>query len=217
MVVNNLSNIKTYFNLQPTINEIFFISYIHKRMIELAGKEINEDTKIQKIRVKVIHKLHLPVLTFWYLYGATSLAEPKQEISWSADEIWGYGISHQLINGLKREDLDSNIVDAIKSYNRISSQSARRKQYQELDNSLYICIYKIEQTIKRDLSTLITQVIKLLQELDIEIPIDHDYSICKEVLFEIIIFLKRLDINKEDITKWPIKKLLTDFLLSLKE
>lgn len=206
--------LKTYFkgSFESTPEENFYVSYIMKKI-----KEIHPDMcplAVQKVVVDVVKKLNLPVLTFWYLHGETSMFPPDQVIVPTSEEIFS-GASSSGFEVMKKEEIDEQISQSSPLFAGLDFPRVKKKQYTLYKNEFYQAMYELDELTKSDLDHYSKDFIDLLTRVRTYLPAEKEYGPIYEILFKYNKSIKQLLLKKSSLNNATIVSLTKDILKAI--
>ena len=177
---------KGYFNKNLTSEEISLVRYI-SNYVNYHSKTNISVLRLAKIVVHCTLKLKLPIRMYWYRLGITPAAQPQAPTTYDFEFEKGSVIA--ALGTSKIEDLNRTIDESISIFTeKLSGEEIRRKQYELLDDKLYLTILDLQQLCnKGELLKSRDRFLDLVAELLINIPdnlnyvevhiIIHDFSV----------------------------------------
>jgi hypothetical protein len=167
---------KGYFNILPTQEEVTLVRYIGKYVETKEPKNRIGAVRLAKIIVHVVLKNKLPVRLFWYDMGIVPGVQPQIPATYDLDSATKFIDDTYNFTGI--EKINASIDEARMVYSHdLTSNQIRRKQYEELNDQLYLAKLDLEEFTKSaDLYKNRDQFLDLLSKMILCLPSEVHYS-----------------------------------------
>jgi len=182
---------KGYFNISLTSEEIALARYICNYVKSKEPSDINV-VRLAKIIVHVTLKQKLPVRLFWYDMGLCGVVQPQVPVNYDYD--YEKKVIEDIFDFKGIGKLNEAIDEGMEKYSSdLSVLQVRKKQYEELNDSLYLTKLKIEDFISKTfLFDKKDKFLSLISKFILDLPEDVNYKELNEIVKEFAVISNSL-------------------------